>query len=73
MEQNRPDEALEAYKASDAIWSGRYNTLLGAARAATKAGNKLVAEEYYKRLLTIAGDSKRSDIEEAKNFDSEKY
>lgn len=72
LDLDRPAEALEAYKASDAIWPGRYNTLLGAARAADKAGDKLVAEEYYQRLLTTAGNSERSDIKEARSFASEK-
>jgi cytochrome c-type biogenesis protein CcmH/NrfG len=33
MDLDRPAEALEAYRAADEIWPGRYNTLLGAARA----------------------------------------
>lgn len=72
LDLDRPAEALEAYKASDAIWPGRYNTLLGAARAADKAGDKLAAEKYYQRLLTTAGNSERSDIKEARSFASEK-
>ncbi len=72
MDLDRPGEALEAYKASDEIWPGRYNTLLGAARAADQAGDKLAAEEYYQRLLTTAGNSSREDIKEARSFAGEK-
>lgn len=72
MELDRPDEALEAYKASDEIWPDRYNTLLGAARAADKAGDKLAAEEYYQQLLTTAGNSEREDLKEARSLAGEK-
>lgn len=68
MELDRPKEALEAYKASDNIWPGRYNTLLGAARAAKKAGDKLAALNYYERLLASVGESERPEISEAKRF-----
>lgn len=68
MKLDRPNEALEAYTASDDIWPERYNTLLGAARAAKAAGKKKVARQYYKRLLTNAANSKRSDIMEAQEF-----
>ncbi len=43
MALDRPAEALEAYQISDAIWPGRYHTLLGAAQAATEAGEEQVA------------------------------
>lgn len=69
MELNRPADAHEAYKASDAIWPGRFNTLLGAARAAKEAGEILVAQQYYKRLLANTGDqADRSGIHEARGF-----
>ena len=72
LDLDRPAEALEAYKASDEIWPGRYNTLLGAARAADQAGDKLAVEKYYQRLLTTAGNSERSDIKKAKSLAGEK-
>ena len=68
MELDRPDEALEAYRASDAIWPERYNTLLGAARAAKEAGENMVAEELYERLLAGTGDTNRPGIHEAQGF-----
>lgn len=63
--QARPREALEAYAASDTIWPGRYNTLLGAARAAAAADDDAAAQRWYGRLLEIAPASQRANIEEA--------
>jgi tetratricopeptide (TPR) repeat protein len=68
LELNRPTEALEAYLESDNIWPERYNTLLGAARAANEAGEEEIAEQLFDRLLTIAADSDRPALEEARNF-----
>jgi tetratricopeptide (TPR) repeat protein len=71
MELNRPSEALEAYLKSDEIWPERYNTLLGAARAANDAGEEETAIQLFGRLLTIAGDSDRPALEEVWNFVTE--
>nr|NIW44383.1 hypothetical protein [Gammaproteobacteria bacterium]NIW99643.1 hypothetical protein [Phycisphaerae bacterium] len=71
MDLNRPAEAFEAYRTSDEIWPGRYKTLLGAARAAKRAGKVEAANEYYEKLLTITGDSKRTTIREARQYISE--
>jgi tetratricopeptide (TPR) repeat protein len=68
MEYGRASEALEAYKASDDIWPERYNTLLGAARAARDAGEEELAEQFFQRLLTIAGDSDRLENDQALIF-----
>jgi tetratricopeptide (TPR) repeat protein len=68
MDLDRPVEALEAYRAADEIWPGRYNTLLGAARAANAAGDKAGAREHYGQLLEIAGDSQRQGVIEARRF-----
>ncbi|MCH4565575.1 hypothetical protein MKP05_21000 [Halomonas sp. EGI 63088] len=68
LTRDRPAEALEAYRASDEIWPGRYNTLLGAARAAQAAEDDTAAREYYQQLLEIVGDSERDAIREAKAF-----
>lgn len=68
MNLDRPDEALEAYEASDAIWPGRYNTLLGAARAAREAGDERTARKHYERLLAKTGDSERAGLKEADAF-----
>lgn len=68
MALGRPDEALRAYEASDAIWPGRYNTLLGAARAAKAAGEETAAKRHYRNLLANTRDSARPGLEEARQF-----
>lgn len=65
MELGRPEEALEAYRASDNIWPERYNTLLGAVRAAREAGKPEMADHFFERLLSVAGDSDRLQNDEA--------
>jgi hypothetical protein len=63
---DRPAEALAAYRAGDRSWPGRYNTLLGAARAAQAAGDQDGARAHYARLLEVAGDSARAGVAEAR-------
>lgn len=62
----RPEEALAAYRASDATWPGRYNTLLGAARAARASGDESAHREYLGRLMAVAGDSERDAVRQAR-------
>lgn len=68
MALGRPADALEAYRASEAVWPGRYNTVLGAARAARAAGDESSAGTYYEQLLEIAGGSERNGVGEARRF-----
>ncbi len=68
MDLERYDKALEAYKASDAIWPGRNKPLLGAARAANAAGQEQTANKYHNKLLTTTRDSKRTTLEEEQQF-----
>ena len=68
LDLDRPAEALEAYQASDEVWPGRFNTLLGAARAAAAAGNAAAAHGYYARLLELAGSSERPGLTEAHQY-----
>jgi tetratricopeptide (TPR) repeat protein len=65
LDLGRPTEALEAYRASSAIWPGRFNTLLGAARAAAAAGDEAAADDYYAELLELAAGSARPALSEA--------
>lgn len=68
LELDRPGEALEAFRSSQEVWPGRYRTLLGAARAAAAVGDEGTAREYYGMLLdTIAEESGRPEIEEARD------
>lgn len=55
MDLNRPKEALKAYEASDKIWPGRLNTLMGAALAARLVGEDQLARKYFEKLLKSAG------------------
>ena len=68
VELGRPEDALAAYRASDAIWPGRYNTLLGAGRAAELAGDDRAAKQWYARLVEVAPDSERPTIEQAREL-----
>ena len=68
LAMDRPEDALEAFERSDRVWPARYNTLLGAARAAEAAGKADRAERHYEALLAMIGDADRSGIREAKAF-----
>jgi tetratricopeptide (TPR) repeat protein len=68
MEQGRPAEALAAYRRSVELYPGRFNGLLGVARAARASGNEALAREYYQRLLELAPQStRRSALDEARS------
>jgi len=68
-ELGRPKEALEAYEASQKIWPRRYNTLLGAARAAGEAGDAPAARAHYSALLDVVGpETEREGVAEARKI-----
>ncbi|MDX1501541.1 MAG: hypothetical protein R3325_04195 [Thermoanaerobaculia bacterium] len=69
-ELGQPGEALAAYEASLQAWPGRFNSLLGAARAAAAAGDDTRARSYYSSLLELASEpgSARPELEEARAF-----
>ena len=61
--------ALEAYRASDELTPGRFNSLLGAARSADELGETELAREYYRRLLEIVvPESPRPGVAEARTY-----
>lgn len=68
LEQGRPEDALQAFETSLGIWPNRYNSLLGAARAARDAGDAERARMYYGRLLRVAdgATAQRPGIQEAR-------
>jgi hypothetical protein len=68
LDLGRPGEALQAYRASGEVWPGRFNTLLGAARAAAAAGDEPAAADYYARLLDLAAGSSREAVSEARAY-----
>jgi tetratricopeptide (TPR) repeat protein len=59
MEQKRPVDALAAYKQSLERQPQRFNSLLGAARAASALGDSTQARAMYKELLDVANGGKR--------------
>ena len=70
LEMGRAGEALEAYETSLATWPRRFNSLLGAARAATAEGDRGQATDYYRQLVELAGETgaERPGVEEARRF-----
>lgn len=68
MVQGDAEAALAAYRAAERVWPGRYNTQLGAARAALEAGEKESATRHYRRVLDLAQRSDRDGVAEARRF-----
>jgi len=70
LEQNQPEQALEAYEASLQVAPNRFNSLSGAGRAAELAGARSKAETYYGQLLTMCknAESERPELHSAKSF-----
>ena len=69
MERERPAEALAAYRRSLELYPRRFNSLLGAARAARASGEVAMARAHYQQLLDVApGSTRRSVLDEARAF-----
>jgi tetratricopeptide (TPR) repeat protein len=69
MEQRKPAEALAAYKRSLELYPKRFNSLLGAARAARATGNKTLALTFYRELLQVAeGGIRNAPLQEARKY-----
>ncbi len=70
FELERFQEALAAYESSLATWPGRFNSLVGAARAAGGAGLDEQARAHYRALLEVASEARpgRPAIAEARQF-----
>jgi tetratricopeptide (TPR) repeat protein len=67
MEEKRAPEALAAYRRSLAAYPRRFNSLLGAARAARAAGDERSARQLYAELLAVAAPgSTRPGLDEAR-------
>jgi cytochrome c-type biogenesis protein CcmH/NrfG len=71
MEQHRAVEALAAYQRSLALYPQRFNSLLGAARAARATGDSTGAKASYQQLLDNgAGAAREPATSEARSFTS---
>ncbi|MCM2315419.1 MAG: hypothetical protein NDJ92_09750 [Thermoanaerobaculia bacterium] len=69
LEQKRPADALVAYQLSLELYPKRFNSLLGAARAARELGDEALAGSFYRELLEVAeGGVRRSALDEAQGF-----
>lgn len=55
MQMKRPDEALLAYKGALKLAPNRYDSLLGASKAAELVGQKSLAKAYAKKIATEGG------------------
>ena len=69
MELQQPTEALAAYQRSMELYPNRFNSLLGAARAARALGSEPLARNFYEALLEVAdGGTRQPALEEAQAY-----
>lgn len=69
MDLGQPRQALAAYKRSMQRYPQRFNTVLGAARAAHASGDAAQAKTLYRTLLELAADaSPRPALVEAHSY-----
>jgi tetratricopeptide (TPR) repeat protein len=70
LERGKPAEALVAFEATIKKEPNRLGAYLGAAEAAEKAGDNAKAQEYYKKVVGIAGDAdkSRTSVADARAF-----
>jgi acetyl esterase/lipase len=67
LAQQRPAEALVEYQRSLQLYPRRFNSLLGAARAARQMGNDARARGFYQELLDVADEgATRAALTEAR-------
>jgi tetratricopeptide (TPR) repeat protein len=69
LEQKHPAEALAAYRRSMELYPRRFNSLLGAARAARALGDAAQARTFYGELLEVADSGTRQPaLKEAQDY-----
>jgi hypothetical protein len=70
LESGKPAEALAAFEATLNKEPNRLGATVGAAKAAEKAGDNAKAQEYYKKVVAIAGDAdtSRTEVSDARAF-----
>ncbi|MGH7647931.1 MAG: tetratricopeptide repeat protein, partial [Gemmatimonadaceae bacterium] len=71
MAQQRPADALAAYRRSLELYPRRFNSLLGAARAARALGDTTAAIASYRQLLDVGRrGTRRHELREARTYAS---
>jgi tetratricopeptide (TPR) repeat protein len=69
MAQQRPADALAAYRRSLELYPRRFNSLLGAARAARAIGDSASAIASYRQLVDVGRrGSRRHELREARTY-----
>jgi tetratricopeptide (TPR) repeat protein len=69
LEQKQSAEALVAYKRSMELYPRRFNSLLGAARAARALGDEPLARTFYQELIEVAdGGTRQPALKEAQSY-----
>ncbi len=69
LDMGRPSDALSAYRRAMELYPRRFNSLLGAARAARALGDVTQARDHYAQLLEVAAHGTRQGaLEEAREF-----
>lgn len=69
MEQEQPAEALASYRRSLESYPRRFNSLLGAARAARALGDQSQAHTFYGALLDLgSGGTRQPALDEARKY-----
>ena len=70
LESGKPAEALTAFEATLKKEPNRLAATFGAAKAAEKAGDNAKAQDYYKKVVAIAGDAdkSRAEVSDARAF-----
>ena len=65
LESGKAKEALAAFEATLKKEPNRLGAYVGAAKAAEKSGDTAKAQEYYNKVVAIAGDADKSRTEVA--------
>jgi hypothetical protein len=70
LDRGRPAEALAAFEATKAKEPNRFQSYAGAARAAEKLGDKVLARQNYEKLvaLTANADTERPEVAAGKKY-----
>lgn len=69
LEQKQPRQALASYQRSLELYPGRFNSLLGAARAARALDDGSLASGFYAALLAVAdGGTRQPALKEARSY-----